>query len=109
MRSVVEVTLDSYGIRGECFAKLRRFRISERGPRLRKLVESDAPRGSDTPSPSDDPAQARTTFLDLPTGVALLGDAGWCHVMLEGGADVEAANRAGRRALHIFSGECALD
>ena len=26
--------------------------------------------------------------------VALLGDAGWCHVMLEGGADVEAADRA---------------
>jgi hypothetical protein len=32
--------------------------------------------------------------------VAGFGDAGWCHVMLEGGADVEAADQDGYRALH---------
>ena len=32
--------------------------------------------------------------------VAVLGDAGWCRVILKGGADVEAANQYGHRALH---------
>ena len=32
--------------------------------------------------------------------VAILGDAEWCRVMLEGGADVEGKNRHGWRAIH---------
>ena len=32
--------------------------------------------------------------------VALLGDAEWCRVMLEGGADVEGKDGYGRRAIH---------
>ena len=32
--------------------------------------------------------------------VAILGDAEWCRVMLEGGADVEGEGRIGRRAIH---------
>ena len=31
---------------------------------------------------------------------AALGDAEWCHVMLEGGADVEGKDRIGMRAIH---------
>ena len=32
--------------------------------------------------------------------VAILGDAEWCRVMLEGGADVEGTDRNGMRAIH---------
>ena len=32
--------------------------------------------------------------------VAILGDAEWCRVMLEGGADVEGEDRHGRCAIH---------
>ena len=32
--------------------------------------------------------------------VAVLGDAEWCRVMLEGGADVEGMDWTGRRAIH---------
>ena len=34
------------------------------------------------------------------SNVAVLGDAGWCRVMLEGGADVEGKDWDGRRAIH---------
>ena len=33
--------------------------------------------------------------------VAILGDAEWCHVMLEGGADVEGEGRFTYRAIHM--------
>ena len=33
--------------------------------------------------------------------LAWMGDAEWCRVLLEGGADVEAEGRGGNRALHI--------
>ena len=33
--------------------------------------------------------------------VATLGDAEWCRVMLEGGADLEGEDRFGYRAIHI--------